>query len=967
MRYFQTNKNITRLWLVLLCLFLTPQMVWSAACPSDFGVFSRGTLTIGTGVTLNGVSVPSNSGGNVDGILPGNPVVLENQNPQFSLPALNPTNFPANNSTVNTSANTISAGAYNEITVSNSSTTTFTGGTYNIDKLVVGDDATIVLAPGIYYIDTLEMGTNSNLVISPAGSVQIFVNNEVKLKDDVNINNSGNAANLTFRFYNNVDMEAEDQVTFVGTIYSPYNSSDVKFGNNAQITGGIITNGKVDIGKNTSLTYGASEQAATLNVVPCVGSLHHIEISHDGTALTCEPEAVTFRACANADCTSLYTNDVSVTLSPAGWVGGNTQTIINGSSIFQLRHTTAETVTLAVSSSSPTAPSQCTTTCDLTFFETGFTYSIPTQTSCVNSATITISAVSGAGLNPSQACVPIFVGQLRNVSFSLDYINPTSGTRDLTLNYSGTNYTPINSTSSKTVLISFDGSGQATFTVTYPDAGRISLNSQYTGSVSTGDDGLSMSGAATFVTRPARLYVYSDDANSECSGSVPSCSAFRRAGENFNLKIRGACADNSVTPNFQLSGLTLTHINIAPTISQGTLAVSSFDITAADGGDHVINNQTVSEVGSFTFTATLPAGGYFGETIGNTTLNTSNEIGRFYPDHFCLAANTISNRTDINTVASCTDNFSFLDEDFDALFTLTAQAMGSNCASADITRNYSGVWSMFSLPFNEDTTNPNEIGKLNLGAVNDPAGTPAILNSRIEINTTGSSPVTGQFNAGQLNVTTKLDINRSGFGPDYTPEAPLTDVRIGVNPIDSDNVMIDSTQLTLGIAGNNYAQVGSTQLFFGRLFADNAYGTNDPATPLQMWAQSQYCNIVSASSCSDWQSKTNDSCSLYSISAPTDTIIGGVIPGDGLGYYKRASATVASSVFDFLANIGRVHVPDTNGHSAGWQFFYTAGGTGGDYVIPFSTHPYLLNYDATASFGLYRGDDRIIYWREILE
>ncbi len=740
---------------------------------------------------------------------------------------------------------------------------------------------------------------------------------------------------------------------------------------------GDSANGSIDeLRIYSSVQTQAQINADRLTTHPCSVSFDHLRIEHDGSALTCEPESVTVRACLNASCSSEFTGDVAITLTPTGWSGGDNKTVTGGSGTFQLPLTVPGAVTLGISTPSPSPANgvQCLNTatstadCTLTYYDTGFIYSIPTQTSCTTSSAITISAVRLD--DTSQACIPTFVSQTRDVIFSLAYASPGSGTRDLTLNYNATNYTPIDDTTSQTVPISFDASGRATFTVTYPDAGQITLISQYTGSAGTGDAGLSMSGSTTFITIPAKMYVYSDDTDSDCAAGDETCSAFKKAGENFNLKIRAACSDNTVTPNFQLDNITVAHSLVAPSGGAvGTLGVTSFNISDADNGEHTITNQTISEVGVFTFNVAdfivSDAGSiYNGMALtGGTSVN----VGRFYPDHFCMSSSSISNRTDSNTAASCTDSFSFLDEDFDAQFTLTAQAVGSSCGSADVTQNYTGTFTMFSTPFSEDTTSYAEAGKWNLAAVNDPTGTPADLSSRIDINTTGSSPANGQFTSGQLAITARIDINRSGAGPGYTAETSLTDARIGINPVDTDSVTLDNSQLTLTIAGNTYAQAGNTSLYFGRLFAENAYGTNDDNIPLQMWTQSQYCNAVSGSTCSDWQPKTDDSCTLYSVTPPADTALGGAAVNDGDGYYQRASPTVSSSVFDFTASSGRVHVPDTNGHSAGWQLFYTGAGTGGDFVIPFTVHPYLLNFDGTASFGLYRGDDRIIYWREVLE
>jgi MSHA biogenesis protein MshQ len=230
---------------------------------------------------------------------------------------------------------------------------------------------------------------------------------------------------------------------------------------------------------------GADINAITLSQ-PVV-LLHHLQLEHDGTALTCEPENVTVKACANADCSSLFSSDVTVTLSPAGWVGGDTQIIRGGSGVFQLRHTTPETVTLGVVSSLPAAanPHQCldtssaTASCDITFYDTGFVYTIPTQTSCATSAAITVAAVRKD--DTTQQCVPSFSNRTENINFWTSYVNPGTGTNQVTLNNGSSDYLLDTATPGTVVPLAFDVNGETQITVTYPDAGQLSLNSEFNG------------------------------------------------------------------------------------------------------------------------------------------------------------------------------------------------------------------------------------------------------------------------------------------------------------------------------------------------------------------------------------------------------------------------------------------------------------------------------------------------------
>lgn len=714
-------------------------------------------------------------------------------------------------------------------------------------------------------------------------------------------------------------------------------------------------NGSIDEVRVYNRAMNAAEITSVMNDVrTCPATFDHVELKHDGSALTCEPETVTVRTCANTNCSALYTGQVTVTLTPTGWVGGDTQVVVSGSSNFQLQHTTAGTVTLGISSASvpranPVAclnTSDSSTSCNLTFYDTGFIYNVPNLTSCNTSAPVTVSAVRKD--NTSQTCVPSFQNRTETINFWSTYSNPTTGSNQLTLNNGATNYTVATSSPGTGVPLSFDNSGQASITVTYPDAGQVALNSSFTGTGS--ESGLIMSGSDSFISVPAKMYVYSNTANSGCAGNDVNCSILARAGNTFNLKIRAACSDDTVTPNFILNNIPLTHTNTAPGINNGTLGVVKFNMADADNGEHSINNQTVSEVGVFTFTATPPS--YLGLAV---PAGTSTYIGRFTPDHFCVSAPSLTNRTDSATQAGCSDGFNYLAEDFTTQFTLTAQASSAICGDGSSTRNYTSTFSRFAtsnLLSSDNTSNATETRVMNFAAIDTTSS--SVLNSRINFNT-GSSTSNGTFTNGTLTVIAKLDIARSGSGPSYTAETPLATANIGVNPIDADGVPLGSTNLSIN--GNAYYAVGATSLYFGRLYADNTFGSENEGLP--MWAWPQYCNAQASGICTDWQIKTDDTCTIYTATAPTDTAVGENSAGDGKGYWNTG--------IDYSQTTGNVFVTDINNHKAGWRIWYTGGGTGGTYTIPFTSHNYLITHDGSASFGLYRGDDRIIYWREVFE
>ncbi|MBE0597362.1 MAG: hypothetical protein IH614_08840, partial [Desulfuromonadales bacterium] len=238
------------------------------------------------------------------------------------------------------------------------------------------------------------------------------------------------------------------------------------------------------------------------------GAVHHYRLQHAGNALTCQRADVTVTACQNADCSSLYTGAVIVTLTPSGWIGGDTQTFSGGSALLQLRRNTAGTVTLGISSASPGAinPRQCSggpagALCALTFHTSGFIFDVPNLTACQSSGNVTIQAVRTS--DTTQACVADggFANSTRAVSFWTDYQVPASGSRALTLN--GTSL--AGSSPGTAINLNFNGSATALFTVSYPDAGQLQLNARFTG---TGEAaGLVMIGSDSFIVRPARFNV----------------------------------------------------------------------------------------------------------------------------------------------------------------------------------------------------------------------------------------------------------------------------------------------------------------------------------------------------------------------------------------------------------------------------------------------------------------------------
>ncbi|MFO8025735.1 DUF6701 domain-containing protein, partial [Thiohalophilus sp.] len=526
----------------------------------------------------------------------------------------------------------------------------------------------------------------------------------------------------------------------------------------------------------------------------------------------------------------------------------------------------------------------------------------------------TISAVRTD--ETTQKCVPAFASDTKNLKFWTNYSDPASGTQQVTLNHDTTDYLlPTSEPGGTNVPVQFDANADSTFTLTYPDAGKLTLNAKYEGS---GDDaGLTMVGNDTYVTKPARLYVYSDDTNADCPSGDASCSLYTAAGNNFNLKVRGACADTSLTPNFQLDNISLSHNLVAPAGGDaGAINVTSFDISDADNGEHLINNQTVSEVGVFTFTASLAGVDYFDETtIGDTTLNTSENIGRFSPHHF-----------DVTATEACNGAFTYSGQPFTV--TVDALNLGGNP-----TRNYRNSF------------------------VRDPV----ISNAGDTANFTNNTLDTGYFTTND-GIGVRNDVTYT-FASKETAPLAINELRA----TDSD-----------GIDSDGYTE-GQVNIRSGRIALDNAYGTELADLQVPMFAQ--YYDG------SDFVTNTLDVCDngvTIDLLNPTDTVTVG--DGDTRGetcVQDTGDPGDSDSGCAFAAPDTDIQYTDTPDDGLYTLYLKAPDSDAGfdpnnpiygNVTVRANTPGYLQDDwdgdgseeepEATATFGRYRGDDRIIYWRE---
>lgn len=977
----------------------------ATGCASDYGVYSLGNMDISGTVTINGNIVANYVGSANDGIDSTTGALID-VSPVPTLPDISPSTFPNNSSNRDLSNPTTVLGApadpaspsgfYDDITVT--STTTFSGGTYYIDRLTVGNGDTINLAPGNYFIDNLIMGTNSHLIISPAGAVNIFIGTEVSTGNNVDLNAGGDAANLTISLYSGVNFELDNNGTLAGIVYSPYTNVDLDFDAGVNITGAIITNGDVDLDNNTTITYGVNEKAAAATLVQCTGSwLHHYEIDHDGIALTCNPEQITIRACANATCTTPHnTTPIDITLAPTGWVNGDTQTI-TGILLPKLAVTSASIQSLNITNSTVNpsnglAATICKNTatlatgvvgsaaCDLTYYDSGFIFNnetdantiIPTQLSGKNSdigynaKTITLQAVQKSNSDPTQ-CVPAFQNKNLNIDFAAECRDPANCItgQQLILNGStlvtNNNNAAIGSSSYDTRLITFDGSGKYNLTINYPEAGLIELHARHNILSNNGvtPSGNFMSGSSVFVVRPFAFHI---DITANPKASLPTGTAFTSAGTDFTVNVQAVrwqstdddgsggvgiandgiadgheATDTNPSNNVDLSdNIVTTSYGQETTTEQAILnsllnqpsggndpglddssangkRITSFNSTTGIGTTSTINYD---EVGIIEIYSNVFDNDYLGIGLAETSkiVGRSGYVGRFTPHHF---------DTSIIEGCSVSNNYTYSGQPF------SVTALARNLTGAP-TQNYQNVFAYV-------TTISN-------------AGVSPVINF------TNNTISAANFNAG---IGTRTDVIYTFPLKETIPET------ITLRARDADTPTATGTE-------------ESTQIRSGRMRLENVFGSELSFLTMPLNVEYYSDNTVTydpldpvtTQSDDGFILNTDDSCTSYDATAGALTnYIAPLTTGDstvtGAGTVSLGLANITFSA-PGAGNDGSVNLLANNVSSwLTYNWNVDCDNADADDDITTGIDAGLCGPSGIASFGFYRGDDRVIHWREV--
>lgn len=725
---------------------------------------------------------------------------------------------------------------------------------------------------------------------------------------------------------------------------------------------------------------------------PVGTQIDHFEFDHSGQALTCNPETLTIRACANASCSQLFTDPVSAILTPLkngsnGWIAGsqvsyngNTATVnfSGGTTTLQLRNNLATAITVGVSGSTPSTKPLSTTlcragsgalsaaACTLSFADSGFVFDV-LDTLANRPQQVVMKAVKKD--DASQQCVPSFAGVSKPVRFWSDYVSPASNTFGSKVTVNGTAIATSQGAST-TSNLSFDSKGETTLTVSYPDAGQMRLNARHDGSGDTA--GLVMTGSDLFVSRPVGLCI--TPTQGACAAGDANCPVFKKAGETFQVDIKAMawesandgdiCTGNLATPNFALANIALGSILVAPSLgTNATLGTTRYNHGVAANSLNSIN-QTVSEVGVFRMTATPPEAkqpegstvstGYFGYTIPATSV----PMGRFVPWDFYLVSSTVT--------PAC-GGFSYMSQPFWVQTTVQARNK-----QGEITQNYRDAFAK---------------GVISLVAANNQDGVDR-SNRLVDSSNRLVDPLVVSWSAGEVRFNDQIRFKRlqdlATPATLTTPEEPLRLLRLGLRVADGESPetsFLSGRNMNPAVSGNCQSGVNCTarQLailqgendtmiaYYGRLLASTRQGA--ASAPLALPLQVQYFEG------GQWRVNQDDLCTRISLADD------GIRFTDGEQHYDAATGDLGLKDGPRIRlGLGPVAPGGSDVRVNGGETRFHFAAPNQSVRIPYEIlldkqplSPLWLADPATADhllgeaiFGRDRGNDRIIYRREVM-
>ncbi len=493
--------------------------------------------------------------------------------------------------------------------------------------------------------------------------------------------------------------------------------------------------------------------------------------------------------------------------------------------------------------------------------------------------------------------------------------------------------------------------------------------------------------SSSIVTRPFGFDIdFSNDRANNGTGGVSyaanlSGSAFAVAAEDFSATVTavlwqgGDDADNNGEPD---SGADLSDNGPTPSFGNevgyaASVRLEPDAVVPVDGDDGALDAEIFTtftggasthdmqwdNVGIINITASLDDNDYLGG--GEGVSGTVENVGRFYPERFVLDTSSVTDSCD-----TAPNIFSYMDQPAIQIdYTLQAHNADGNVVS-----NYDDSSATPAENYSLAGDPSYEVENVSLG-IDDGVDREARL-SIIDDDPAPDNWVDGQY------VITDSDAT-FGRQADTSPDGPFTDLRLGVSYSDVDATLanLDMNASTVGAcapASCTADTLGSLNMRYGRLRVSDAHGPE--SAPLDVPFQAEYWlnNFWALNTLDSCTTITRDQIAFGGLANTIDTpanLTVNVGGGSSTGSFGGAGNPNLDAT-DLSINMG----------SGQLQFSAPGAGNGGGFTVDvnLTNYPWLrFDWDqdgdfsdvtvpsATVSFGSYRGHDRIIYWREVLQ
>ncbi len=540
----------------------------------------------------------------------------------------------------------------------------------------------------------------------------------------------------------------------------------------------------------------------------------------------------------------------------------------------------------------------------------------------------------------------------KSLKFWSQYQNPATGTRNVTIDGVPAATGEGGAAPQGVAFVN----GQAVVTAKYKDVGQIRVFMKDDTTVDPVELPTGIRGAtAGFVSLPADFVL---SGISDAGGTVVNPQAndasggvFLAAGSPFRTTVTVRDAEGSTTPNYGREAIPETVRLGVQLHAPGGGASPAVGSTAGFGafvsGVATGTDFTWSEVGIVRLQPGVGDSSYL--SAGDVTGTLSERVGRFVPHHFSVAVNTPEFTTGCNaggfTYAGQTFGYSTA-----PVITATALAAGGT-----ITQNYTGAFFKLATATLSNRTYTPASGSL------DTSGLP----------TTAVDPVVAEIGGGNATLTFG-----SGIGLSFAKTSPVAPfsagIQLSIDVLDADGVAASGSApltnpVTIGSPSGVAFDAGQ-EIRYGRIRIANALGSERVDLPVRMLAE----HYVSSSA--GFVTNTADSCTA-NVSLAFAGFTENLAPGEtcvrdaGAPGASGSGCPAASplglryaeppAVGDFNLRLAAPGIGNTgsvliNGTVPAWLEFDWNTSTPGD-----------ENPTGQATFGLFGGESRQIYLREI--